>query len=80
MNVLRLIAGIIALAWAAPVALAAEAAREDSSSLAIYIFLGFCALIVVAQLLPIFRIRLSRRHAAIEAKEAVPVTDSEQRP
>lgn len=80
MNGLRLIAGIIALAWAAPVALASEAVREDGSSLAVYIFLGFCALIVVAQLLPIFRIRLSRKNAAIAAREAVPVTESEHRP
>jgi uncharacterized membrane protein YuzA (DUF378 family) len=34
-------------------ALAAVAGREDNSSLVVWIFLGFCALIVVAQLLPL---------------------------
>lgn len=31
---------------------AADAAREDNSDLFVWIFLGFCALIVVAQLIP----------------------------
>ncbi len=31
---------------------AADAAREDSSSVFVWIFLAFCALIVVAQLIP----------------------------
>ena len=31
---------------------AADAAREDNSGLFVWIFLGFCALIVVAQLIP----------------------------
>jgi hypothetical protein len=31
---------------------------HDGSSLAIWIFLGFCALVVAAQLLPIFRVKL----------------------
>jgi len=31
---------------------AADAAREDSSNLFVWIFLAFCALIVVAQLIP----------------------------
>lgn len=31
---------------------AADAAREDNSSLFVWIFLAFCALIVVAQLIP----------------------------
>ncbi|BCA80782.1 hypothetical protein [Desulfuromonas sp. AOP6] len=30
----------------------AAAGREDSSGLVVWVFLGFCALIVVAQLLP----------------------------
>lgn len=33
-------------------ALAANGAREDNSGLFVWIFLGFCALIVVAQLMP----------------------------
>ncbi len=39
------------LGMAAP-ALAASGAREDNSGIFVWIFLGFCALIVVAQLLP----------------------------
>lgn len=39
------------LGTAAP-ALAASGAREDNSGIFVWIFLGFCALIVVAQLLP----------------------------
>ncbi len=33
-------------------AFAASGTREDSSGLAVWIFLGFCALIVLAQLVP----------------------------
>ncbi len=33
-------------------ALAASGAREDNSGVFVWIFLGFCALIVVAQLVP----------------------------
>lgn len=44
-----------ALSWlllsATPV-LAAGALREDHSSIVVWAFLGFCALIVIAQLLP----------------------------
>ncbi len=39
------------LGTAAP-ALAASGAREDNSGIFVWIFLGFCALIVVAQLVP----------------------------
>ena len=34
-------------------AFAASSAREDNSGLFVWIFLGFCALIVVAQLMPV---------------------------
>ncbi|ADI83436.1 MAG: hypothetical protein ACD_75C00742G0001 [uncultured bacterium] len=33
-------------------ALAASGAREDNSGVFVWIFLGFCALIIVAQLMP----------------------------
>ncbi|RNC72733.1 MAG: hypothetical protein ED859_01870 [Desulfuromonadales bacterium] len=33
-------------------ALAASGAREDNSGIFVWLFLGFCALIVVAQLIP----------------------------
>ena len=39
------------LGMTAPV-LAASGAREDNSGIFVWIFLGFCALIVVAQLFP----------------------------
>ena len=48
MKALATLAGIIA-----PVtAFAASGAREDSSGMFVWIFLGFCALILVAQLVP----------------------------
>lgn len=48
MKTLAMIIGILT-----PVtAFAASGAREDSSGLFVWIFLGFCALIVVAQLIP----------------------------
>lgn len=51
------------LAWAAP------GVREDDSTLVIWAFLGFCAVIVVAQVIP--SVRDSRRAAAEErAREA----------
>ena len=48
MRVLAMLMGIIA-----PVtAFAASGAREDSSGIFVWVFLGFCALIVVAQIIP----------------------------
>jgi hypothetical protein len=48
MRVLAMLMGIIA-----PVtAFAASGAREDSSGIFVWVFLGFCALIVVAQVIP----------------------------
>ena len=48
MKTLALIMGTLTPATA----FAASGAREDSSGLFVWIFLGFCALIVVAQLIP----------------------------
>lgn len=42
---------LTSLATASPV-LAASSARSDSSGILVWAFLGFCALIVVAQLVP----------------------------
>lgn len=39
------------LAFSVP-AFAAQVAREDHSGLVVWVFLGFCALIVIAQLVP----------------------------
>jgi hypothetical protein len=48
MRALATLMGILA-----PVtAMAATGAREDSSGIFIWVFLGFCALIVVAQVVP----------------------------
>jgi hypothetical protein len=44
--VIAVFCGNVASLWAA------DAAREDNSDLFVWIFLGFCALIVVAQLIP----------------------------
>lgn len=48
MRVLSMLMGIAAPATA----FAASGVREDSSGVFVWIFLGFCALIVVAQVIP----------------------------
>lgn len=48
MRVLAMLTGVIAPATA----FAAAGAREDSSGMFVWVFLGFCALIVVAQVIP----------------------------
>ncbi len=48
MRAATMLMGIIAPATA----FAASGAREDSSGIFVWIFLGFCALIVVAQIIP----------------------------
>ncbi|MDD2367144.1 MAG: hypothetical protein PHN84_13360 [Desulfuromonadaceae bacterium] len=48
MRALTMLTGVIA-----PVtAFAASGVREDSSGIFVWVFLGFCALIVVAQIIP----------------------------
>jgi hypothetical protein len=44
--------GVMVLLTNATTVWAADVAREDNSSMFVYIFLGFCALIIVAQLVP----------------------------
>ncbi|WP_243371857.1 hypothetical protein [Geotalea sp. SG265] len=70
---------ITAVAGTATAAVAAGEPREDGSGLAVAIFLAFCALIVVGQLLPIFRTRINRKRAQQAAGEAVPVREGEER-
>ncbi|ABB32686.1 hypothetical protein GeomeDRAFT_1059 [Geobacter metallireducens RCH3] len=49
----RTAAGTLALVMGSVTsALAASGAREDNSGVFVWIFLGFCALIIVAQLVP----------------------------
>lgn len=59
------ICGIAAAATGSgALAFAAPQTREDGSGIAIAIFLAFCALIVIGQLLPIFRTRKTEDKAA----------------
>lgn len=56
-------------------ALAASGAREDNSGIFVWIFLGFCALIIVAQLLPAMLMMLGfakglRKESAMATEEA----------
>jgi len=44
---------LLASIGSASSAFAASGAREDNSGLFVWIFLGFCALIVIAQLMPV---------------------------
>lgn len=60
-------------------ALAANGTRTDNSSLVVWLFLGFCALIVVAQLLPLIRTtRLAAQAKREQGAEsgAIPATVS----
>ncbi len=52
----------------------AATAREDNSSLIVWIFLGFCALIVMAQLLPVLRtlLQAARTQRERQAGEIMP--------
>ena len=49
---------------------AADAGREDSSDLLVWLFLGFCALIVVAQLIPALFVLFGFAKGVKKAKEA----------
>ena len=48
----RIVMGVTVLCADVTTLWAADAAREDNSGLFVWIFLAFCALIVVAQLIP----------------------------
>lgn len=50
---LRMMLTIVALLGTTPLAYAAATAAKDGSHLAIMVFLGMCALIVVVQLFPV---------------------------
>lgn len=52
-------------------AFAAAGAREDNSDLVVWVFLAFCALIVIGQMFPMIRnLRASKPRMEVEAKEA----------
>ena len=65
---LMLLCGNVTTAWAANVA------REDNSDLFVWIFLAFCALIVIAQLIPAMMMLLGfAKGVKKETPEVVPV-------
>ena len=51
-NMAKIIGAAAILIGSASSAMAAAGLREDNSGIVVWVFLGFCALIVVAQLLP----------------------------
>jgi hypothetical protein len=67
--------GLMVLLANATTAWAADVAREDSSDMFVYIFLGFCALIIVAQLIPAAMMILGiAKGAKKSTPEVVPAT------
>jgi DNA-binding NtrC family response regulator len=73
MYALPWIIGVIALiAGSDYLSLSAAGRAQEGSSLAVWMFLGFCALIVMGQMLPLFRVKLPKRaegrQAARESK------------
>ena len=60
---------VAALLGATPVALAATTASGDGSQLAIYIFLGMCAMIIVVQLFPMFFMLYGLLKGLVEGKK-----------
>ena len=59
-------------------AFAANGGRSDNSSLVVWMFLGFCALIVAAQLLPLIRttrlVAQKKKEEQAEPGGAIPAT------
>lgn len=64
------------LAGSAMPVLGASAERNPPDNLAVWIFLGFCALIIVAQLFPLV-IRLGRKTAQLNQEEAAKLESNE---
>jgi len=54
-NIIRSVIVILAVTLWGTLSPAAANLREDRSSAVVWVFLGFCALIVIAQLLPAIR-------------------------
>ncbi len=65
LNVMAMLLGPTTAAFAA-------GAREDNSGIFVWIFLGFCALIVVAQLLPALFMVLGFAKGMKKAEETAP--------
>jgi hypothetical protein len=67
------------LGWAGMAMADVGLGRQDNSGFVVWAFLAFCALIVVAQLLPAIRSRILQRAAAKQAEEVeAPVAVSSQ--
>lgn len=66
-----LTAALISTLFMANPVLAAGAAREDHSNIVVWVFLGFCALIVIAQLVPAFLLMAGMIKGATERQEKV---------
>lgn len=64
-------AALISMLIAANPALAAGAMREDHSNIVVWVFLGFCALIVIAQLVPAVLLMAGLIKGATEPREEV---------
>ena len=71
MRALTTLMGIIAPATA----FAASGAREDSSGIFVWVFLGFCALIVVVQVVPAIMLMfgMAKGIASVVKEEIAPV-------
>ncbi len=67
LNVMAMLLGPTATAFAA-------GAREDNSGIFVWIFLGFCALIVVAQLLPALFVMFGFAKGLKKSEEVAPET------
>jgi hypothetical protein len=73
-RLVKLALGLTVLCGDAATAWAAGIAREDNSDLFVWIFLAFCALIVVAQLIPAAMMMVGfSKGTRKAAPEAVPV-------
>lgn len=70
-NTTRVLLATVSLSLLSSPAWASPGVREDNSPMVIWAFLGFCALIVVAQVLP--AIRDARRAALAEKERAAAV-------
>jgi hypothetical protein len=66
---------VAALLGAAPGAFAATTAQSDGSQLAIYIFLGMCAMIIVVQLFPMLFMLYGLVKGLTQGKQEAAITE-----
>lgn len=76
----RIVMTATAVLGMAPSAIAATGGEKDTSDLVIWGFLGFCALIVVGQLLPLVTTLLDARKTAQKEPEALAVSAEGEKP